>query len=155
MVRMDNVSPEVRSRTMRAVRARDTSAEIALRRLLRDHRLLGYRISPAKVTGRPDVAYLGFKLAIFVDGCYWHGCPVHCRLPATNAAYWRSKVTRNAERDRIYTTRLQDTGWVVLRFWEHELLSSAPAVLQRVQHAYTDRRTCKVTRRLGSAPATQ
>src|SRR5215211_4730893 len=101
---------------MRAVRGRNTRPEVQLRRSLRERRLLGYRISPRTVLGSPDVAFIRLKLAIFVDGCYWHGCPAHCRLPETNADYWRRKVARNSDRDEANTQRLQEAGWRVLRF---------------------------------------
>lgn len=69
---------------------------------------------------RPDVAFTHVKLAIFIDGCFWHGCPDHKSQPRTNAHYWGPKLSGNAERDRLQTRALINAGWTVLRFWEHE-----------------------------------
>lgn len=128
----DNVSEEVRSRTMRAVRGRDTSPEIALRRSLREHGLRGYRVSPRGILGVPDVAYVGLRLAVFVDGCYWHGCPKHCRRPTSNTGYWNQKIEKNIERDSRISAALTEQGWTVLRFWEHELKKEPAKITQIV-----------------------
>jgi len=69
---------------------------------------------------RPDIVFTKKKLAVFVDGCFWHHCPIHGRIPVTNAAYWAEKILRNIERDKIDSKLLEEAGWTVLRFWEHE-----------------------------------
>lgn len=117
---------------MRAVRARNTSPEMALRRSLRAQGFRGYRVSPRQVRGAPDVTYLGLRLAVFVDGCYWHGCPQHCRKPSSNTEYWHTKIARNIERDQAATEALRQEGWTVLRIWEHELRHDAKPAAQRV-----------------------
>jgi DNA mismatch endonuclease, patch repair protein len=83
---------------MRAVSGPETAPERALRLALRDQGLRGYRLHPRDVLGRPDLVYTGLKLAVFIDGCFWHGCPEHCRRPSSNAAYWGQKIDRNAAR---------------------------------------------------------
>ncbi|MFW6691537.1 very short patch repair endonuclease [Streptomyces sp. MAR4 CNX-425] len=108
---------------MRANRGRDTSPERALRSLLWASGIRGYRVSKAPVRGLRRTADLVFgpsRVAVFVDGCYWHRCPLHYTAPKTNAAEWHKKVERTVERDRETDARLREAGWLVLRFWEHE-----------------------------------
>ena len=111
---------------MRATRQRDTRCEVDLRSALR--RLgLRYRVDwPLPGTRRrSDIAFPGLKVAIMVDGCFWHACPVHATWPKKNAAWWREKIFANQRRDRDTDSRLQAQGWSVLRFWEHEHSSDA------------------------------
>lgn len=108
---------------MRSNRRRDTGPEIAVRRAL--HRIgLRYRVDfPVKNSGRsvrPDIVFTKQRIAVFIDGCFWHGCPLHATFPRTNAEYWLPKLHANKERDAATTRRLEDDGWTVLRFWEHE-----------------------------------
>lgn len=81
---------------------------------------------------RPDIAFLKQKVAVFIDGCFWHGCPQHGRTPRSNQAYWRLKLEGNMARDRKTTQRLEAAGWTVIRVWEHE---APEAVAQRVRDA--------------------
>ncbi|MFB7113781.1 very short patch repair endonuclease [Streptomyces sp. NPDC056291] len=108
--------------TMRANRSRDTKPELALRRAV--HALgLRYRVSVRPLPSLRRTADLVFpraKVAVFLDGCFWHGCPNHHTLAATNSEYWQEKVRRNRERDRDTSRRLAEAGWIVLRIWEHE-----------------------------------
>lgn len=107
---------------MQRVRQKDTSAESALRRDLYA-RGLRYRIHVPVLT-KPrrvaDVAFCGPRVAIFVDGCFWHGCPLHATWPKANADFWRTKILANQERDRDTDRRLQADGWKVVRVWAHE-----------------------------------
>ena len=75
----------------------------------------------SQLTVRPDFVFPRLKLAVFVDGCFWHACPRHCRMPTGNRAFWRAKLTRNQARDRLVTRTLRKAGWRVLRIWEHTL----------------------------------
>jgi DNA mismatch endonuclease (patch repair protein) len=77
--------------------------------------------SPRPFRVRPDFVFPKLKLAVFVDGCFWHGCPLHATSPKTNAAFWRNKIAANRTRDRLVTRTLRARGWTVLRIWGHEL----------------------------------
>lgn len=129
---MDNVSKAARSRIMAQVKgAGNRSTELAFIDILRSRRLHGWRRN-APVYGRPDFVFYKVRVAVFVDGCFWHACPQHCRLPASNRDYWESKIARNAKRDRHVTRELRKRGWTVLRFWEHELRGGGGRKLARL-----------------------
>ena len=122
-------------RRMQGTKRRDTPAEVALRRLLHA-RGLRYRVDFG-VLGRrrADVAFPRARVAVFVDGCFWHGCPVHGTQPKQNAEWWRQKIDANRKRDRDTDERLTAAGWCVLRFWEHEDLGlAAERVATQVAH---------------------
>ncbi|MFD3615105.1 very short patch repair endonuclease [Streptomyces sp. NPDC058676] len=104
-------------------RSRNTAAEVAVRRLLHAAGLR-YRVN-VPVPGMPrrtiDIVFTKAKIAIFLDGCFWHGCPEHATQPKANAEWWRVKLDKNMARDRETTEHLQAGGWTVLRYWEHEV----------------------------------
>jgi DNA mismatch endonuclease (patch repair protein) len=118
---MDRVSPEVRSKIMASVRSRgNRSTEQRMEKILRQLHLSGYR-KQWPVTGKPDFAWPKFRVALFIDGCWWHGCPKckRCRTPSkSNAAFWQAKVASNRRRDARVSRRLRAEGWTVLRVWE-------------------------------------
>ncbi len=118
-------SPEALARMVRQ-RRRDTGPELALRRELYKAGLR-YRVDYALpgLRRRADLAFPGRRVAIFVDGCFWHGCPRHASWPKANAAWWRSKIEANRSRDRDTDARLADQGWKVIRIWEHETAEAA------------------------------
>ncbi len=107
---------------MSAVRGKNTKPELLVRRLLRMEGLIGYRLHPKAVPGRPDIAFQRRKIAIFVHGCFWHRCP-KCtkRFPKSNRSYWMPKLRANVERDARKEKELRKAGWKVLVIWEHEL----------------------------------
>jgi len=94
--------------------------ELRLITIFRAHRVTGWRRG-SKLPGKPDFVFPARRLAVFVDGCFWHGCPKHCRMPASNRKFWRNKITRNRQRDREVGRLLRARGWRVLRIWEHAL----------------------------------
>lgn len=107
---------------MQAIRRTDTKPEVALRSAL--HRAgfrfrKDYRIVTPDIRVKADIAFTRRGLVVFVDGCFWHGCPEHGRLPKVNEWYWSPKLERNRTRDERVTERLQASGWTVLRLWEH------------------------------------
>ncbi|MBF4619346.1 very short patch repair endonuclease [Clavibacter sp. VKM Ac-2873] len=106
---------------MRANKRRDTRPELLVRRILHA-RGLRYRVDHRVVPesrSRADIAFTRQRIAVFIDGCFWHSCSHHLHLPKANADYWVVKLARNVERDGEVTARLRDLGWTVLRFWEH------------------------------------
>lgn len=114
-------SPGVSARMSRQA-SKDTAVELAVRRLLHAAGLR-YRVEypvPGLPRRRIDVAFPRAKVAVLIDGCFWHGCPQHATRPKANAEWWRTKLERNMARDRETTERLLAAGWTVLRFWEHE-----------------------------------
>lgn len=111
--------------------SKDTAAELAVRRLLHAQGLR-YRVEypvPGMARRRIDVAFTSAKVAVLIDGCFWHGCPEHATRPKSNAEWWRQKLERNMARDTETTEHLVAAGWEVLRFWEHE---TAEDVVSRV-----------------------
>lgn len=110
---------EAVSRFMAKVKRRDTAPEIALRRCLH-RRGVRYRLHRPDLPGRPDLAVVRLRLAVFVDGCFWHGCPLHCVAPKSNAEFWRLKIESNRNRDRRNDALLAAMGWTALHVWEHE-----------------------------------
>jgi DNA mismatch endonuclease (patch repair protein) len=110
-----------RSEVMSRIRGRgNKETEIVLARLFRAEGITGWRRHTALV-GRPDFAFRSQRVAVFVDGCFWHGCPKHSNMPANNRAFWMKKLTGNQNRDRLVTRTLRKNGWRVVRVWEHEL----------------------------------
>lgn len=115
-------SPAAR-KAMQGNRSRDTEPELAVRRLIHAAGLR-YRVDvrpEREIARRADIVFTKQRIAVFIDGCYWHGCEQHVRIPtSTNADYWSAKITRNVERDEDTNRKLEAAGWTVLRFWEHE-----------------------------------
>jgi DNA mismatch endonuclease (patch repair protein) len=125
-------SPEVAARMSRA-RRRDTAPEVAIRREAH-RRGLRYRVDagiPGLPRRRADMVFLGRKVAVFIDGCFWHSCPVHATTPTANQEWWVAKLQRNEQRDRHTDEHLRGLGWTVLRFWEHE---DAVAAVDDIEH---------------------
>lgn len=121
---------------MRANRARDTEPERRLRKALRDAGLGGYRINWKKAPGRPDIAYPGRRVAIFVHGCYWHHCPrCYPDLPKTHTEFWARKFELNRERDARKRRDLEDIGWHVLDAWECDVRARVDALVLLVAEA--------------------
>ena len=123
------------SRVGRANRRTSTKPELALRsalhrrglRFRKDHLL---RVGGLRV--RPDVVFTRWKIAVFLDGCFWHGCPNHFRTPARNADYWAPKLRANVDRDQRVDEALSDEGWTVVRVWEHDDVESAADRIRRL-----------------------
>lgn len=118
----DTFSQEKRSEIMRKVKGKDTGLERRLFAMLAGMRLNGWKKNVEDLVGRPDAAFIGKRVVIFVDGCFWHGCP-HCArpLPETNREYWERKINRNIERDERSRLALINDGWHVIRIWGHEM----------------------------------
>jgi len=123
---------EERSRVMRAVPSKNTSAELLLRKALSRAGIRGYRTHCASVPGCPDVVFTRCRVVVFVDGCFWHGCPQCYREPRANKTYWQMKVRRNRDRDVRVTAECKEKGWRVVRLWEHEILRNPTRAANKV-----------------------
>ena len=107
---------------MKAVKGKKTRLEKRFFSMLAGMNLKGWRQNASDISGKPDVAFINEKVAIFIDGCFWHGCPFCKRkLPQTNHRYWANKIARNVELAKFYNKRLRNDGWIVIRVWEHQI----------------------------------
>jgi DNA mismatch endonuclease, patch repair protein len=134
----DVLSSKQRSYCMSRIRGRDTKAELSLRKAAFALGLR-YRLR-SKLPGRPDLIFPSARLAVFVDGCFWHRCPQHATYPRANAEFWDAKIGRNVERDRQVDKILKAAGWAVLRVWEHEVDDAPAAVAERVRKKVLQRK---------------
>lgn len=121
---------------MAKVRRVDTQPELRLRTELRRSALRGRRLGyGSDLPGSPDIVLRRLHVAIFVDGCFWHGCPRHGSLPKTNTSFWRAKLERNQARDKNVDRALKELGWKTLRFWEHEIHEDLAHVIAKIKRA--------------------
>lgn len=131
--RRDAPSSPRATATMRANRGRDTQPELALRAELFRSGLRfrkNMRLDLPNGRVRPDIVFPGVRLAVFVDGCFWHGCPLHAEWPRSNADFWVAKIEGNRARDAKQDAVLRSAGWAVLRFWEHDPISESARRIQ-------------------------
>lgn len=130
------------SKSMKGNKAKNTFPEILLRKALFAHGIRGYRLNWKKVPGRPDIIFGIQKIAIFVNGCFWHRCP-YCKLklPKSNRVFWRNKFKRNKERDKLKIRRLKKLGWKILTVWECQIKENSEKIAKKI--SYT---TVSVTR---------
>lgn len=124
-----------RSALMSRIRGRNTAPETILRKALWA-RGMRYRIHARTPVGRPDVVFPGRRVAVFIDGCFWHGCPEHYVRPRTRNEFWDAKLADNVARDRRQTLQLEAQGWRVVRVWEHEVFEALDDVVLRVQACF-------------------
>lgn len=130
----DNLTDKKRSKIMASIKSKDTKIEKKVRSALW---YLGYRYRlHQKVEGKPDVVFLNKKIAIFCDGCFWHGCPKCYKRPKSNQEYWDSKISKNIKRAIKVNKQLEDEGWTVLRFWAHEINEDLERVIIRIREEY-------------------
>ena len=131
--------PLTRSEQMSRIRAKNTRPERILRSLLWQDGLR-YRLHADTPAGKPDIVFLALKVAVFVDGCFWHGCPEHYVRPRSSNEFWATKLADNVRRDVEQTRKLERLGWRVCRVWEHEVFEDPDQVLNRVRSAVSSRR---------------
>ncbi len=125
-----------RSHTMSAIRGRgNKTTEQRLRLALVRYGIKGWVMHSRTLPGRPDFLFIRPRIAVFVDGCFWHGCPQCGHLPKTNADFWQLKIERNRQRDCAATFALRRQGYIVLRFWEHELREDLRRCVNRIRNA--------------------
>lgn len=128
----DTRTPEQRKRIMASVKRRDTAPELELRRALYANGLRGWRCDYRKAPGRPDIAWPRRKVAIFVDGAFWHGHPSRHK-PGRSGRYWDEKIAGNVARDNRVTQALEEAGWVVLRIWDFEIRKDLESVVKKIE----------------------
>lgn len=126
-----------RSSNMSKIRGRDTAPEMLLRKALW-HRGFRFRVNFKVGDARPDIVFTSRKVVIFIDGCFWHGCPQHYVMPRTRSEFWSTKLASNTIRDRKQTVALIESGWRVLRFWEHELEFELFQAVKQVERVFSD-----------------
>lgn len=127
-----------RSEVMSRIRGRgNKDTELALMKLLRQKRVTGWR-RQQPVFGKPDFVFQNVKVAIFVDGCFWHGCPKHCNTPSSNREFWKKKLEANRARDLRVSRTLRKQDWLVVRIWEHDLAKRPGWCVLRIMRTLTD-----------------
>ena len=127
----DVFSRRKRSYIMSRVKSRgNVATELRLIAIFREHHIVGWRRRRG-IYGNPDFVFPAERLAVFVDGCFWHGCPIHGSIPKTNRTFWRHKLSRNKARDQQVNAMLRKMGWRIVRLWQHDLHSS-PKTARRV-----------------------
>lgn len=138
----DRMTKEQRSKTMGAIRAQSKLENLFSKALWR--RGLRFRKNVRKLRGTPDIAIQKYKVVIFVDSCFWHGCPVHFKRPKSNQEFWDAKIARNRERDKEVDAHYIGKGWHIRRIWEHEIRrnldETADSALEFVQAAMREYR---------------
>lgn len=127
----------VRSANMSRIRGINTKPELVLRKALWKNGLR-YRLHSRVEGTRPDIVFRKRRLAVFIDGCFWHGCPLHYVRPRSKPEFWADKLRANTARDQAQTLRLMQNGWMVLRFWEHEIKCGLEQVVELVLNVYNN-----------------
>lgn len=127
----DKFSKQVRSKIMSSIRGKNTKPEVTIRKMvwMRGKR---YRIHDRSVFGNPDISNRSKNLAVFIDGCFWHGCKRCYKEPKTNTEFWRSKISRNQKRRKVVRSMLKKDGITMLQFWEHEIISNPELVADKI-----------------------
>lgn len=126
----DVLSSSQRSYCMSRIRERDTKPEITLRKALWG---LGYRYClGSKLPGKPDVVFPRYHVALFIDGCFWHKCPIHFQMPKENQEFWDRKLSANVQRDKEVERMLNEEGWKVIRIWEHQVKQDLMGAIEQV-----------------------
>lgn len=127
----DVLTKQQRSFNMSQIKGTNTKPEIKLRKLLWQNGLRGYRTNYS-LLGKPDVVFTRKKLAVFIDGCFWHKCKRCFVKPATRTNFWMKKIDGNVKRDRVVNQKLKNEGWKVLRFWEHQLKKNSEYMMTEI-----------------------
>ncbi|HAC14604.1 MAG TPA: very short patch repair endonuclease [Bacteroidetes bacterium] len=128
----DVLTSEQRKKNMSHILGKNTGPEIKLRKLLWSNNIRGYRIH-YNLPGKPDIVFTKKKIAIFIDGCFWHKCPVDFQEPETRKEFWMKKINSNVERDQKNTRQLQDDNWTVMRFWEHDVRKNPAEIVKTIK----------------------
>ena len=127
----DKFSREVRSKIMSSIRSKNTKPEVTIRKMVWNEGKR-YRIHDGSVFGTPDISNKSKNVAIFIDGCFWHGCKRCYKEPKTNKKFWRNKISRNQKRRKLVRSRLRSQGVTILQFWEHQVISSPHTIANKI-----------------------
>jgi DNA mismatch endonuclease (patch repair protein) len=127
----DVLTQEQRKYNMSRIRAKNTGPEVKLRKLLFARGIRGYRIH-FDLPGKPDIVFTRKKIALFIDGCFWHKCPVCFQEPETRKEFWMKKIQSNIDRDKKVDEQLKNDGWTVIRIWEHEIKKEPEKVVKKI-----------------------
>ena len=130
---MDKFTRKKRSQIMSRIRSAGTLPELKIKKFAKVN---GFSYQPKKIYGKPDFANKKFKVLIFIDGCFWHGCKKHYIAPKSNVSFWKFKVDRNMRQDKKVTRKLRNEGWKVIRIWEHRLKGKTQ--IKRVEERISD-----------------
>jgi len=130
---MDTVSKKQRSYIMSQIRGTKTKPELIVKRNIDGRKL---RYPPKGIPERPDFANKTKKVAVFIDGCFWHKCPRCYKPPKSNKKYWKAKIERNTKRDRHVNRKMKKDGWTVIRFWEHQVKENKSYVLKKINKSF-------------------
>jgi DNA mismatch endonuclease (patch repair protein) len=124
---------------MSAIKGKNTKPELLLRKYLWNHGIRGYRLHWKKVPGKPDIVFVSKRIAIFVNGCFWHRCP-NCNLsiPKHNSEFWRIKFQKNIERDSLKSLELNNLGWTVITIWECELKTDVEKIVDKIRNILSE-----------------
>lgn len=128
----DVLTPDQRKYNMSKIKGKNTSPEIIIRKLLYSKGIRGYRIH-YPLTGKPDIVFIKKRLVVFIDGCYWHKCPVCFTIPQTRTEFWLEKINKNVARDNKINSQLANEGWQVLRFWEHDVRKNPEKIVETIK----------------------
>lgn len=121
------------SKIMSSNKAKNTKPELLVRKALWQNGLRGYRLHPKNIPGKPDIAFIGKKIAIFVNGCYWHRCPkCNYPIPKSNSEFWENKFSKNIERDKRKVKELEELGWKVITIWECKLYPNIELLINEI-----------------------
>ena len=129
----DNLTKKQRWLCMSRIKSTGTKPEVAVRKMIWSK---GYRYRIGhRLKGRPDMVFPFYGVVVFVDGCFWHGCQKHCKMPLSNTQYWKQKIAGNKKRDKKNSRQLKKAGWVVIRIWEHSVKKNLQKVVEQIiQH---------------------
>ncbi|WP_448028236.1 very short patch repair endonuclease [Brevibacillus borstelensis] len=128
---MDRVNKETRTQIMKKVKSTGSGIEERIRKELWK-RGLRYRKNVKSLLGSPDLAFKNYKIVIFIDSCFWHGCNLHCRMPESNKDYWIKKISRNKERDLEVSKYYNENSWTLIRIWEHDVKNNIDEVINKI-----------------------
>lgn len=130
----DNISKEKRSKVMASIRGKNTKPELRIRKLLWSEGIR-YRIHDKSIFGTPDISIRKKRLAVFIDGCFWHGCRKCYKEPKSNVLYWQTKITNNKNRRKKVKSILRKDEWTILEFWEHEINHRPEQIVSEIIHS--------------------